>query len=201
MKLYHLAIPKTATESLQMSMKDAGLDVYVTMKNEPTLNYVEAASHKIISGHFHYGIHNLISLRDTSKYFTVLRNPIQRAVSDYYHHRYVNTDWVKDMSLIDYINAVPENVISTQMFGFGIREYHEAIKIIQTDYCLIGTMSDLKSFYNGLSELFGVELKHLWLHRTLKPDYHIDSKTTTQFVNKHKLDYMIWEKILSAVFY
>lgn len=197
MKLYHLAIPKTATESLQQSMKDANLDVFITMKEEPKLNYLEAARHKIVSGHFHYGLHHLISPRETNKYFTVLRNPLHRAISDYCHHIRVNTEWVVRLTLLEYLNLVPQNIISIQMFGFGITQYHEAKAILKEDYAAIGCIEKMGKFYPELSDFLGVELKENVLNTGSDVTHDFNSKFVEGFVSKHKLDYMIWEKVFN----
>ncbi|MBM2816011.1 MAG: hypothetical protein HW421_2773 [Ignavibacteria bacterium] len=45
----------------------------------PDINY------KMIKGHFSYGIHKHINSQDDYKYFTVLRNPVNRVISNFFH--------------------------------------------------------------------------------------------------------------------
>ncbi len=197
MKIYHLAIPKTATESIQKSMIDAGLDVYITMKDEPYINYVEAASHNIISGHFHYGIHALCSPRENYKYITTLREPLERAISNYYHYKKVNHN-VKGLSLEEYILQVPKNIVTIQMCGFGIENSKEAIQIINKNYLLAEPIERLNNFYEVVSEIFNVSLQSCKENINVKkPEVYLPQNLKDAFEAKHNLDYKIYNRALN----
>jgi hypothetical protein len=195
-KIYHLAIPKTATESIQKSMIDAGLDVYITMKYEPYINYVEAISHNIISGHFHYGIHALISPRKNYKYITTLREPLERAISNYYDYQKSNHN-VKDLTLEEYLLQIPKNIITIQMCGFGIESKKEAIEIIKKDYLLAKPIQRIASFYNYLSVLLEkpivISKENINVN---KKEIYISEDFKREFELKHDLDYEIYNRAL-----
>lgn len=197
MKIYHLAIPKTATESIQKSMIDAGLDVYITMKDEPYINYVEAASHKIISGHFHYGIHALCSPRENYKYITTLREPLERAISNYYYYQKINHN-VNGLSLEEYLLQVPKNIITIQMCGFGIESKKEAIEIIKKEYLLAEPLQTITSFYNTLSSFLETPLVLLKENiNANKQEIYFSEDFKREFELKHDLDYEIYNRALN----
>lgn len=73
-----------------------------TMLNQEEKNNIIA-----ISGHYSYGIHNIFSKPFT--YFTMLRNPVDRVISQYYFLKSTPTikPEVKDMTFAEFINYAP----------------------------------------------------------------------------------------------
>jgi len=74
-----------------------------------SLPEIDKAQIRLISGHMSFGLHEYLS--QPSTYFTILRNPVERVISDYYHvlrtpahflHAEVTT---KNMSLKDYVKC------------------------------------------------------------------------------------------------
>ena len=72
---------------------------------------------RLITGHLRYGIHEF--LRHPCRYFSMLRDPIDRAISEYFYafsyplHRYRDLIVSGKMSFVDFIETEPETIGST----------------------------------------------------------------------------------------
>lgn len=60
----------------------------------PQLSNIDISHTKLIRGHFGYGIHHLFG-RQNMRYFTLLRDPVDRVLSSYRHvtHNFENDKW------------------------------------------------------------------------------------------------------------
>jgi hypothetical protein len=196
MRYYNIAVPKTATESLQMSMKEASLDTFVTMKDEPYLDYVTAASHHIITGHFHFGVHGLIAPREDYKYFSAVREPLERLISDYRHH---SEGAAKLMTLDEWVKSAPSNLMSIQMFGFGINSFIEIQEMMKQHYSVIGCSEHLREYFDELEKLFSVKLE---MKRENVSTFEIldglSDRTVQEFRDKNLLDYELYDLVKSG---
>ena len=72
---------------------------------------------RLITGHLRYGIHEF--LRRPCRYFSMLRDPIDRAISEYFYafsyplHRYRDLIVSGAMSFVDFIETEPETIAGT----------------------------------------------------------------------------------------
>lgn len=124
MKLFFLHIPKAGGSTIH-SLIERGYEnrtltlhpLSVDPKGDTPARYLQAvedrfnaikpeelARVKIIKGHFYYGLHR--KLDETSKYFTFLRDPVERVISSYYFIRYrphAYSEIAKTISLKDFV--------------------------------------------------------------------------------------------------
>lgn len=82
-----LHMPKTAGHSFKDLLRPYFRSVFEINCEADAISADLAAvgSHDLIFGHMPYGIHN--HLKDNHKYFVVLRNPVDRFVSDFFYIR------------------------------------------------------------------------------------------------------------------
>ncbi len=92
---YYLHIPKTAGTSLNAVLESYfDLDTIFQGKSWQSLILHKPKNFSKIhffSGHFGYGLHRILKKKPV--FFTMLRDPIQRTISDYYHIRRDPTFW------------------------------------------------------------------------------------------------------------
>lgn len=86
--LYFLHIPKTGGTSILHALR-ASTSVYLVDSllclSTKKYNLRPHAKKQVISGHFHYGVHDELGL--PYEYMTILRHPIERVVSSHKHVR------------------------------------------------------------------------------------------------------------------
>lgn len=71
-------------------------DHLISILNQPNL--------RVVTGHFSYGIHNYV--QSESKYVTMLRDPVERVISLYYH--LLTTNMIgKQVSLEQFLEGIP----------------------------------------------------------------------------------------------
>jgi hypothetical protein len=98
---YFLHIPKTGGTSLSKIIDQ----FYEENEILPYKTWNELLPHwpldvskiKLIRGHFGYGIHHIFG-RENMRYFTILRDPVERTISQYHHMTVdrMNNNWVYD---------------------------------------------------------------------------------------------------------
>jgi len=89
---YH--IPKSAGTTLNRILKknyppenfvECGIDTYAFMADMKTWSPERLAQVRLLQGHFPFGFHEALPGR--ARYFTILRDPVDRVVSYFYHAR------------------------------------------------------------------------------------------------------------------
>lgn len=113
--IFFLHLPKTGGTTLNSIIKRQYLSHQIlsidqqfnTTIQAPQMSKSELSKLKIVKGHFSFGYHQFFSRPFT--YFTMLRNPVDRVISDYYHiirvpqHKLHNQIISQNMSLKDYV--------------------------------------------------------------------------------------------------
>jgi len=78
------------------------------------------ADMQVFQGHMPFGLHKLLSVPAT--YMTMLREPVDRVISEYYYrhnrlqHPYED-HWMKKLSLEEYIRTTPQHNIQTKLLA------------------------------------------------------------------------------------
>lgn len=118
-------------------------------------------NHSLIYGHFKFGLHLLVPFRE-AKYLTMLREPIDRVISEYYHAKtpsadYTHPDWplADSLSLSEFARLPQFRNLQTQYVAGIIPAqlnksvpflYNEqgmlkqALRNLEQSYCFVGTM-------------------------------------------------------------
>ena len=94
-------IPKTAGTSLRKAVFDAHLDSKQIHRFTGVRDALQSkADFDLLKGHYPYGIHWLYGIR-SPRYFVMLRDPVDRAVSHYYFIQSCDTDSYQHPRLSD----------------------------------------------------------------------------------------------------
>jgi hypothetical protein len=117
-QLIYIHIPKTGGSTLQgIINREYGLEnVFNVMSNRHAQEYIDSIENKviqvdIIKGHMVFGHHNSFPNPEKVSYFTMLRDPIKRIISNYYfilkqdNHRLNKTLKENNYSLKDYVES------------------------------------------------------------------------------------------------
>ncbi len=103
---YFLHIPKTGgtsfTKMIDPFYKKEEILPYQTWNVFLPEWPIDISNIKLIRGHFGYGIHHIFG-RENMRYFTMLRDPVERAISQYHHMTVdrINNNWVHDFPYTD----------------------------------------------------------------------------------------------------
>jgi hypothetical protein len=120
---------------------------------------------KVFNGHMPFGLHQFIP--QPSTYITVLRDPIKRAVSEYYYHRSRRTHPIADraarrLTLTDYIKSVRYNNPQTKALAGNFPPYQYHWYTMRPTYhfyegpCTEDTLAMAKSNLAGYFSLIGL---------------------------------------------
>lgn len=190
--LLHLHIPKCAGKSLRASIlrstpKDLCIeynstDPFDTKKSlegfSDIINRFPRA--RIISGHFPYGVHSVIPSGKKYKYISILRNPIERIISQYRHSMVYNLsiidqdeaqflanssflDYVlSEYGIITYINSqarlVSGLLTNSELYQFSQNDFRlHVLAILEKDFLCVGldsSLPDLLKLLEGVSTIF-----------------------------------------------
>jgi len=101
MTLFLTHVPKTAGTS----MRKAVFEHWVSESEIHSFNGIRTAltdrvEFDLLTGHYPYGVHELYAV-DTPRYFVMLRDPIDRAISQYYFTKMADTAWYSHPDLED----------------------------------------------------------------------------------------------------
>lgn len=190
MNFFYLHVPKaggtTLNHILDRKFRNSRQFKYSTVTPEQSMNTLkkmtakEKKKIKLVRGHFVYGFHSWFEIADP-KYFTILRDPVQRVASHYYYsarkenHYLFNLQQSKKVSLIEYVsNICPEvqNGVTKQIagayvndnFGYGrdildIKDqnvlYEVAMENIQKHFVMIGITEMFDKTIALLKKLLG----------------------------------------------
>ena len=106
---------------------------------------------RVVSGHFSYGIHKHIPAQ--TKYITILREPVERIISLYYH--LLSTKIIsKKISLEQFIEGIPDEGWLVNLIKWHpiIPEFHES-EIRKYSKCIVD--NDQTRRISGIETLFG----------------------------------------------
>jgi len=101
MTLFLTHVPKTAGTSMRKavfepSISESGIHSFSGIRRALT----RRVEFDLLAGHYPYGVHKLYEV-DTPQYFVMLRDPIDRAISQYYFTKMADTDWYSHPDLED----------------------------------------------------------------------------------------------------
>jgi hypothetical protein len=189
-KWFYLHVPKaggtTLNHVLDRKFRKSKQYNYSTLAPQKCIECIKKMSvHQkknidLIRGHFVYGFHTWFETEEP-KYFTVLREPVQRVVSHYKYSAWKRNHYLfeqrqsKEISLEEYVTSIsPEasngaakqiaGVYVNDNFGYGknIKEcndqrllYDMAIENIQKHFVMIGITEAFNKTIFLLSKLFG----------------------------------------------
>jgi hypothetical protein len=153
---------------------------------------------KVVSGHFSYGIHGHIN--NNCKYITILRDPIERVVSLYYH--LVNTNIIKEeVSLEEFLEEIPEDGWTADLTEwYPLKPDFQEPEIRKPTQSIID--NDQTRRISGLEPPFGKcgELEYNTACRHIEKDFLLVGLTErfdeTMLLLKHKLG---WQKTIHYI--
>jgi hypothetical protein len=227
MKYYFLHIPKTGGASLNHILRqNFAASKMLSLKGgnrKETVEYLKNLSEKkrkkikIVYGymHFPFGIHKLINSKgENFKYFSIMRNPIQRVISHYEYAKRSPAHYLfhkiknENISLYDYVNEICHEVSNGQAIQISglfmnnfyefdenqyINEFNEtelynkAVSNIEKHFCFFGIMED----FNKTIELMQ---KYLKLRKLL---CHYKIRNTSK--KNHNEFYKIPDKVMELI--
>jgi len=149
---YFLHIPKTGgttfTSFLDSHYKSDRIFPYQTWNHYLPNKNIKLKHYALARGHFGYSFRHLFP-HENIRYMTMLRNPVERVISQY-HHMTVdkkNNNWILDLpygSLEDMLEKVPE-------FFFNKQVKHLAI-----DFNVLKSVNDKKFLYESCKQMNSV---------------------------------------------
>lgn len=162
-------------------------------KVEELLEDVLTAPQKpeVVGGHFGFGAHP--KLKNPTEHFTVLRDPIERVISEYYYMKHKGMYYqeiieTEKLSLIEYINH-PEikylNNLQTRLIAG--ESYNSGDTVTEEIYQK--ALANLKSFsVFGLTEQMGSSLALFYIILGWKRlPYYLQSNANDQRPNRNKI--------------
>ena len=199
-KKVFIHIPKCGGNSVEAKLRFSDIPFTRIEPNDSTKN-LEAT--EIITGHISY---DQFTEDDETTFFSVMRSPLDRAISHYYYNLKIKDEGpefykMKDMGLEDFL-LEHENTMCRHMFGKEIFDSHypDQIKydmcrdIMERHYRFIGTVGNLYHLDAWLLETFGCKPHYAHENRN---EYaytrNISSSTHMQFVKQNIVDYMLYE--------
>jgi hypothetical protein len=159
---------------------------------------------KFLAGHFKYGKHKLF--QKPYKYICVLRDPLERVVSDYYFNRESGRPDLQKIamnhSLEEYIVMKMENPKSEMgrsaqiEYICGSQDLEVAMKILEQEYLLACTTTQLNEAMQRISEFFGVphlEPKQANVTKKKGKSSIISDALAEEFKFRTSLDYKLFD--------
>ncbi|MCD6364181.1 MAG: sulfotransferase family 2 domain-containing protein [Synergistetes bacterium] len=184
MVLIFLHIPKTGGSSLlwilqrHYRLEEVFHDTVFQKAGDCFLN-----DKKFLHGHFKYGIHELLKLRNY-KYISLLRNPVYRVFSHYFYAReqmFMNDREFRDQDLVSWLEK-NKSWVSNLQTAYISGEDHVDLKALRK------AKDNLKKdfLFIGITELFDESLLILRKLLGLKDIYYGLPRNATQF--KHLME-------------
>ncbi|EIJ43412.1 nucleoside-diphosphate-sugar epimerase [Beggiatoa alba B18LD] len=218
-KLFFIHLPKTAGTSLraiveQEYSEDERVFIYDLSPEALEIAKQKAQHAKIIYGHITFWIHNTLGIaHEQTRYFTLLRDPIERVISLYSHYaRHPDTPYhtmiQQGMSLYAFLekqitfetnNHMTRTIVGYQEMGFLDNPHvlNLAIKRLHNRFGFVGLSDRFEESIQILKEKLG------W-HSTILPILNtdetgiaqqIDAKTR-QLIEKHnRLDKLLYDYV------
>ena len=168
---------------------------------------------KVIGGHFGYGVHQ--ALDTLPRYFTVLRNPIERVVSEYYftkqrkehyHHELIVEQQISLQDYIQhsetyYLNNLQTRLISGESYSSGDQITEEIFrKAIENlyDFEVIGITEQMLETISLFYLAFGWQKLPYYLTSNINvhrpPTEKISQKTISFIEDRENYDIRLYDK-------
>lgn len=125
-------------------------------------------------------------------YFTVLRHPVDRYVSQY---RYWRSHLGKGLSFEDYLEKTNTFNVQTKKLSAN-RNAAEALDVLQDNFFAIGIVENLTPFVSSLSNYFNTDLKLFDKNRTANSRDKVDSikeHYMQQILDRNEEDMKLYE--------
>lgn len=149
-----------------------GLDMMQT-REVVLVNYLENQFKRFVTGHCHAHPNVVAQYCDRWKFVTVLRDPVDRFISEYVYNRYKESDWVKIDSDIElYLESDAAKIkaltVAKYFSGVGASDLLQAPKEAVFEKAMsnlssfesVGFVGDLQNWNKQLSALFGKKIPY-----------------------------------------
>lgn len=170
------------------------------------LDPLERDKLKFVAGHFKYGKHKLF--QKPYKYICVLRDPLERVVSDYYFNRESGRPDLQEIamnhSLEEYIVMKMENPKSEMgrsaqaEYLCGVQDEDVAMRVLEKEYFLACSTPQLNEAMKRISSFFNVphlEPKQINVTKQKGKSSIISDKLKEEFKSRMSLDYRLLDLI------
>lgn len=159
----------------------------------------------VIYGHFNrlrgFGIEDYYP--DVSQFVTILRDPFEVAISNYFFVRKVSKNWkdksrVPTESLEDYIKSTELNIVNHFPRVLTLENYKDVIEELFVE---VGITEDLPKSLKMIALKLGKEFDptKLGVINATERDQPLPDSYRDQFYEKHKLEYALYEYVKSHV--
>lgn len=162
---------------------------------------------EFITGHMYYGLHNHLG---ECEYITILRNPIERAISTYYHvldrdyHPWNPTLVDENLSLIDYVEKdmmAANNHQTIMISGFSEIEFKEnpqkallvAMENLDKKFSAIGITERFDEFVILLNKKFGWNIQEFEKLNVRGKEYNVSISERKIIEEHNKQDLELYE--------
>jgi hypothetical protein len=166
-------------------------------------------------GHQRFGNNPLHHVRSNIVYTTVLRNPFKQFISYYYHlkrdeHHILRLKYPEivnysPLELIHFLSSIDNrsaNNIQSLMLAPKARSIDEVIEHVESNYSIVGTLENYKTYLNEISKLF--PLRKLDEYQLNKKDENADNfdfdvdQTRSVFNDQNKIDLQLYKHFSSS---
>jgi len=185
-KLIFLHIMKTGGESIRKLIQDNVPKSDFLIKNEALLNTADlntSVNIKYYMGHSTYGIHEKLKFKNF-KYITMMRNPVERVISNYYYIKsnptHVSYNIVNSYSLKDVLSRRGE--LRNEQYKKMVYQYTNKtslknyIETIEKNFLFIGLFEEFDESVTYIAKILGVK------------DYVIPHKNKNSHITKREID-------------
>lgn len=145
---------------------------------------------EVVGGHFGFGAHP--AMQDPKLHFTVLREPIDRVISEYYYMKYKGMYYQdliekEELSLLDYVNHEETSYLNNLQTRLVAGESYGSGEEV-TEQVYVKALDNLKKFASfGITEQMSNSLALFYLNLNWKRlPYYIESNINDQRPNRKK---------------
>ena len=209
--IFFIHMPKTGGSSIREMIKEGYPDRFVDCYNRDLRDIVSdieaIGNNAICYGHMAYGIHNYLPRYDV-KYYCILRDPVDRVLSDFIYVRdttpgHPTHDKLQGYSLADAIiedrYAQLKNCYMRFLLDkgeFSNKDYYTAIGILN-NFSFIGNFSRYEETVEMLRQLgvlpMGIELKH---EKKQVKEYKMEDRDMGVLLATNQYDIGLWKYYL-----
>lgn len=208
-----------ATASIQLeetshASKLLNLDMMKMREYELALHLAKQKS-LFFTGHVYSASDMVTEFSDDWKFLTILRNPVDRFISEFTYNTYKKESWMKnELSISDYLDSDIAKTsactfaryltgqTSEQISNKSVDEVTEAAIKNLSNYYLVGRLDKLDEWRNTLSEKLGkninIDKKNASPKITTSQEISQDSMLTTKIQELCKYDIAIYEAFLDS---